>query len=57
MKKRDLIKQLEKMGFKLERNGKSHDVYIKGSMVIEVPRHSEVNEYTAKSILKRARGL
>lgn len=53
MKRKDLIKRLEKAGFTLERHGGSHDVYSRGKDKETVPRHSEINENLAKSILKR----
>lgn len=53
MKRRDLIKKLEDAGFKFERDGGSHDVYRRGSDEETVPRHREINEITAKKILKR----
>lgn len=53
MKRRDLIEKLQKAGFKLERNGGDHDIYRRGSDTEEVPRHKEINEITAKKILKR----
>ena len=31
MKRRDLIKKLESIGFTLERNGANHDVYRRGN--------------------------
>ena len=53
MKRRDLIKKLESIGFTLERNGANHDVYRRGSEEEMIPRHSEINERLAKAILKR----
>ena len=54
MKRRDLIRQLEQKGYKLVRNGSEHDIYAKGSSEIAVPRHKEINEITAKAILRKA---
>lgn len=54
MKRRDLIKTLEKNGWKLVRKGGNHDIYSDGVNSEPVPRHAEINEITAKSILKRA---
>lgn len=55
MKRRDLIAAIEKMGCVLVRHGANHDWYTnpvtKKSQ--PVPRHSEINEYLAKSILKK----
>ena len=53
MKQRELIKRLEKAGFKFLRHGGNHDVYIRGNDIEEVPRHKEINEYLAKSILRK----
>ena len=54
MKKRDLIKTLEENGFEIERHGSNHDIYRKGKNSIAVPRHREINEDTARGILKEA---
>lgn len=55
MKRRDLIKRLEKLGCILIRHGGNHDWYsnpeIKQSQPI--PRHNEINENLAKSIIKK----
>ena len=56
MKRKELVKLLEKGGFQFERHGANHDVYTRGSEREEIPRHKEINEYLAKAILKR-RGL
>ena len=55
MKRRDLIKKIEKSGGTLMRHGGRHDWY---SNVITgacqpVPRHREINEHLAKHILKK----
>lgn len=55
MKRRDLIKKLSAAGYRKDRDTGDHTVYAKpGSRPVPVPRHSEVNEYTAKQILKAA---
>lgn len=55
MKVRDLIKALEGAGYRLHRNGSEHDIYVKkGARPIPVPRHREINENTAQTILKQA---
>lgn len=57
LKRRDLIKKLEAAGYRLARDDGDHTVYRKpGSPNISVPRHRELNELTAKAIL-RAAGL
>lgn len=53
MKSRDLIKMLEKAGFKFERHGANHDTYKWGNDIEQVPRHKEINENTARAILKK----
>lgn len=53
MKRRDLIKKLVNAGFTLIRNGSNHDVYQCGSVTEPIPRHSEIPEGLARSILKR----
>ncbi len=56
MKRKKLIKLLEKNGWTLKRNGGSHDIYGKDGKRETIPRHSEINEQLAKEIIKR-RGL
>ena len=53
MKRRDLIKKLEKIGFEFDRHGGKHDVYRKGKDLEEIPRHNEINERLAKAILRK----
>ena len=56
MKRRDLIRQLEKEGWELT-SGAKHDMMknpSKPSIKIPIPRHTEIDEYTAKGILKEA---
>ena len=56
MKRRDLIKKLEAAGYRLDRDG-DHSIYEKeGCRPVKIPRHREINENTAKAIL-RAAGL
>lgn len=56
MKRRDLIKLLEKNGWKFKRNGSGHDIYTKGGERESIPRHREIDEDLAKAIISR-RGL
>ena len=54
MKVRDLIRIVEDEGAVLVRHGHDHDWYrnvITGRMTA-IPRHREVNEYTARSIIR-----
>ena len=54
MKRRDLIKHIEKMGCVLIRHGGKHDWYRNPKTKISqpVPRHNEIKEYLAKHIIK-----
>ena len=53
MKRKDLVDRLEQAGFVLDRHGGGHDVYKRGSDVEYIPRHREINEQLAKSILRK----
>ncbi len=54
MKRRDLLKMLAELGCILVRHGSNHDWYINPETKIAqaVPRHSEIDEYLAKAIIK-----
>lgn len=60
MRRRDVTSALRQMAkesgteFWLVRNGAKHDVYRLGELVITMPRHVEINELTARGILKDA---
>lgn len=56
LKRKDLIRRLEKNGWYLARNGANHDIYTDGTYCETIPRHMELNENLAKAIIKR-RGL
>lgn len=56
MKRRDLIKLLEKNGWYLKRNSGNHDIYTNGVDNEPISRQSEIKEDLAKAIIKR-RGL
>jgi predicted RNA binding protein YcfA (HicA-like mRNA interferase family) len=55
MKKTELIQRLNQQGAVLLRRGGKHDVYVqpKTNKEATVPRHTEINEFTAKAILKK----
>lgn len=55
MKQRELIKELQKLGFTFYEHGANHDAYSNGKKKIMVPRHKEIGEALAKVILKEAR--
>ena len=54
MKRTKLLQILNQMGVVFVRHGKKHDVYKQPVTKIEttVPRHGEIKEFTAKSIIK-----
>jgi mRNA interferase HicA len=54
MKRRELLKHLEKHGCKFLREGSKHTVYINpnAKKASTVPRHNEINEFLAKKICK-----
>ncbi len=55
MKRGDLIKRLEEVGCVLIRHGGRHDWYtnLKTKQSQPIPRHKEINENLAKSIIKK----
>jgi mRNA interferase HicA len=57
VKRSDLERELKKAGWWFERHGGSHDIWTNGADQTQVPRHREINEYTAKSILRLVRGV
>lgn len=55
MKRRDLIKKLEANGFIKIRDDGRHTIYkASDKRAVQVPRHREINENTARQILKDA---
>ena len=55
MKRRDLVKKLMEAGYKEDRNDGGHAIFEKqGSRSVQVPNHREINENTARIILKVA---
>lgn len=53
MKRRDLIRLLERNGWWFYRNGSGHDIYTNGQVRESIPRHSEIKEPLAKALIKR----
>jgi hypothetical protein len=55
MKRVELLQNLNRQGAVFVRHGAKHDVYMQPRTNKEaaVPRHDEINEYTAKAILKK----
>jgi predicted RNA binding protein YcfA (HicA-like mRNA interferase family) len=54
LKRRDLVRELEKSGCELLRHGGKHDIYHNpdNGRSEPVPRHREINELLAKKIIK-----
>jgi mRNA interferase HicA len=55
MQRRDLEKELRSLGWRLLRHGGRHDVWTDGERQEAIPRHNEINEKLARSILRRVR--
>jgi len=53
LKRKDLIKLLEKNGWYLARNGSNHDIYTNGDATEAIPRHNEIKELLTKAIIRR----
>ncbi len=58
MKRVELIRRIEKMGCRLIRHGGRHDWYQNAATGVcqPVPRHREIKEYLARSIIKKLDG-
>ena len=56
MKRKDLIKLLERNGWYFKRNGGNHDIYTNGSDIEPISRQKEIKEAVAQAIIRR-RGL
>jgi predicted RNA binding protein YcfA (HicA-like mRNA interferase family) len=54
MKRRDLVRHLEAHGCRLKREGGRHSVYWNpaNDKISSVPRHSEINRFTAEGIYR-----
>lgn len=59
MKRRDLVKKITEAGAILIRHGGKHDWYQnpKTKMSQPVPRHTEIKEYVARSIIRKLANL
>lgn len=53
MKRKDLVALLERNGWRSIREGSNHTIFCKGAEKETIPRHREVSELLAKSIIKR----
>lgn len=54
MKKSDVEKRLRQYGWWFDRHGGNHDIWTNGEFKVALPRHREINELTAKSIIRQA---
>ena len=54
MKRRDLLRHLERQGCRLLREGGNHSIYVhrENRTVSAVPRYREVNDFLAKKICR-----
>ena len=54
MKRRDLLRHLERHGCQFLREGGAHTVYVNRSVgkATTIPRHNEIDEHLAKRICK-----
>ena len=52
MKRRDLVRHLERHGCEMLREGSNHTVYVNRARrkTTAVPRHREINEFLARKI-------
>jgi predicted RNA binding protein YcfA (HicA-like mRNA interferase family) len=57
MKRKDLEKFLKGQGWIFEREGGNHAIWSKSGVSLPMPRHKEIKENTAKSIMKQARSV
>ena len=55
MKRKDLEKALKGMGWWFLRHGGRNDVWTDGDLQEPIPRHNEINEKLARSILRKAK--
>ena len=53
MKRRELVKMLEKNGWYIKRNGANHDIYTDGDRMEPIPRHPDINERLARNIIEK----
>lgn len=55
VKHKDLIKILKQNGWYLKRQGGEHEIWTNGEHNVPVPRHKEINEFTAKGIIRKVK--
>lgn len=54
MKRRDLVRHLERNGCELLREGSNHTIYVnrEARKTSSVPRHREINDFLARKICR-----
>lgn len=55
MKRRELENELKNLGWWFLRHGGSHDIWTNGDRQEPIPRHNEIHEKLARSILRKAK--
>lgn len=55
LKYRVLVTNLNELGWYKIRQGGNHEIFTNGKDYMPVPRHKEINEMLAKSIIKKAK--
>jgi mRNA interferase HicA len=55
MKRFDLIRKFLAKGWYLKRHGGSHDVYTDGNNIEVIPRHPDINEQLARTLIRKWR--
>lgn len=55
MKKRDVEAELKKYGWWKYDEGANHEKWTNGELKTTLPRHREINEHTAKGIIRLAK--
>jgi hypothetical protein len=55
MKREKLLEKVNQSGAVFLRHGKKHDIYEnpRTHELISIPRHSDINEYTARDVIKK----
>jgi hypothetical protein len=62
MKRSDLIRRVRQAAtangrtWTLHREGREHDIWICGNSKVAMPRHRDINQYTAEGIFKDLEG-
>ncbi len=54
VKRADLVRHLERHGFRLLREGANHSIYTNGVKTVPVKRHRRLDRITANELCKQA---